>query len=137
MTGRMVSSNRYRLVIERGCDAIEPSALFVSGVLAFPLAALRRRSENVRSRTTVWQKTRTAFTLKLPGILIGTVCLMLLNLVRVVSLFYVGVYWQSAFDVIHVDVWQSLFIVLAILFWVLWAVWATRTGGSECDAIPG
>ncbi|MBI4717301.1 MAG: exosortase H [Planctomycetes bacterium] len=101
---------RYALTIERGCDAIEPSALFLSGVLAFPSTLVR----------------------KLPGMLIGTVCLMVLNMVRIISLFYIGVYWPSAFEVAHVSVWQALFIFSAIVFWVLWAVWSIR----EVQPVP-
>lgn len=103
---------RYSLLLERGCDAIEPSALFLSGVLAFPSS---------------WVK-------KLPGMLIGTLCLMVLNLLRIVSLYYVGVYMPRVFETAHVSVWQAMFIFLAILFWVLWAVWAVREPRSVPDA---
>ena len=103
---------RYSLTIERGCDAIEPSALFLAGVLAFPAAIMA----------------------KLPGMLIGTLVLMVLNLVRIISLFYVGVYYPSLFHIMHVDVWQSAFVFLAILFWILWALWATREGVPKADA---
>lgn len=95
---------RTSLTIERGCDAIEPSALFVAGVLAFPAA---------------WRR-------KVPGILMGTVCLMFLNLVRIISLYYVRLWIPTWFDFLHVQVWQAAFIFLAILFWILWAVWAIR-----------
>ncbi len=105
VAGKSISvPGRYALSIERGCDAIEPSALFCAGVLAFPASLLS----------------------KLPGMLIGTLCLMVLNIFRIVSLFYIGVYFPRAFDIMHVDVWQALFVFLAILFWVLWALWATR-----------
>lgn len=104
---------RYNLTIERGCDAIEPSALFLAGVLAFPAAAMS----------------------KIPGILIGTFCLMAINLVRIVSLFYVGIHKPEWFHVMHVDVWQALFIFLAILFWVLWALWATREPPAKDHAV--
>jgi len=98
-------SGRFALTIERGCDAIEPSALFLAGVLAFPAPFLR----------------------KIPGMLIGTVCLMVINLVRIVSLYYVGVYFShQTFEIMHVNVWQALFIMLAILFWVLWALWSLK-----------
>jgi len=105
VVGKSISvPNRYALSIERGCDAVEPSALFCAGVLAFPASFLS----------------------KLPGMLIGTICLMVLNIFRIVSLFYVGAFFPKAFDIMHVDVWQALFVFLAILFWVLWALWATR-----------
>ncbi len=94
---------RFGMTIERGCDAIEPSALFLSGVLAFPSGLLK----------------------KVPGMLLGTLVLMVLNIVRIVSLYYVGVYFsRETFEIAHVNVWQALFIFLAILFWVLWALWA-------------
>jgi len=105
-------TGRYPLTIERGCDAIEPSALFLAGVLAFPVRLMA----------------------KVPGMLIGTVCLMLLNLVRIVSLYYVGVHMPRWFHVMHVDVWQPIFIVVAIAFWVLWALWATREMAQKSHA---
>lgn len=110
--GKRISSPRGALVIERGCDAIEPSALFLAGVLAFPAA----------------------FAMKLPGMLIGTLCLMVLNLVRIISLFYVQIYYPRAFHIMHVDVWQSLFVFLAIAAWVWWALWATKPRSVSGDA---
>ena len=95
---------RYPLNVAHGCDAVEPIALFVAAVLAFP----------------------TRWTPKIPGLLIGTAVLAVLNLVRIVSLYYTGVHWPTAFETMHVDVWQPAFIVLSLFFWVLWALWATR-----------
>ena len=90
--------------VARGCDAVEPSALFVSAVLASPVPLVSRLTAAVA----------------------GTVLLMLLNLVRIISLFLCAVHWKKAFDLMHLDVWQTLFIVLAILLWAIWAAWATR-----------
>lgn len=115
VTGQSLRSPRYSLSIERGCDAVEPSALFLAGVLAFPAPLAS----------------------KIPGMLIGTFCLMAINLFRIISLFYVGVYWREAFHIMHVDVWQALFIFLAILFWTLWALWATRPRVAKADAVTG
>jgi len=112
VVGESISSPRYSLSIARGCDAVEPSALFVAGVLAFPAALLS----------------------KLPGLLIGTFCLMVINQIRIISLFYVGIYWPKAFHIMHVDVWQAVFIFLAILFWTLWALRAIRPVSAEPDA---
>lgn len=90
--------------VERGCDAIAPSALFVSAVLASPVAWLSRISAAV----------------------VGSLALMLLNLVRVSSLFLIRVYYPEAFEVMHLDVWQALFIFMALLFWALWASRASK-----------
>ncbi len=100
----LVSAKGPSIEIERGCDAVEPSALFVSAVLASPVPLLSR----------------------LAAAAAGTFMLMLLNLVRVVSLFLVRVYYPEAFETMHLDVWQALFIILAIVFWGMWASRASR-----------
>ncbi|MHC4093523.1 MAG: archaeosortase/exosortase family protein [Planctomycetota bacterium] len=109
---RTISTTGVSLVIERGCDAIYPSALYFTAVLAFPVS-LRR---------------------KLPGAVVGVVALLLINLVRLVSLYFVAVYWSRAFEMMHLEVWQALFIFLAVLFWGTWAWWATRSRSVHADA---
>jgi exosortase H (IPTLxxWG-CTERM-specific) len=104
ISGTGISSARCTIDIRRGCDAVEPTALFVAAVLAFP-AAFRR---------------------KISGVLAGMVLLALLNLVRIISLFLVGVYFPKAFELMHGDVWQALFILLSILLWALWIQWAMK-----------
>lgn len=97
----IISAGGPSIDIERGCDAVAPSALFVSAVLASPVPLLSR----------------------LLAATLGTIVLMLLNLVRVVSLLLVRVHYPRAFETMHLDVWQAVFIILAI---VLWAVWASQ-----------
>lgn len=99
-----VISSKTSVQIRHGCDAIFPAALFVGAVLASPVR----------------------FRAKLPGIFIGTVVLLSINLLRIISLYYTRVYKPDWFHMMHIDVWQPLFIFLALLFWVLWALRATR-----------
>ena len=101
--GTSVSSSRYSVDIRHGCDALEPTALFVAAVLAFPAT--------IRS--------------KLPGMVAGSIILAVINLVRIITLFYTGIYYPSAFNIMHEDIWQSLFILLSLLLWIVWAMWAT------------
>lgn len=101
--GTSVSSPRYSVDIRHGCDAVEPTALFVAAVLAFP-ATMRS---------------------KIPGIVAGSIILAMINLVRIITLFYTGIYYPSAFNIMHEDIWQSLFILLSLLLWIVWAMWAT------------
>lgn len=112
--GTAVSSSRYSVDIRHGCDAIEPSALFLSAVLAFPARMVT----------------------KLPGLLLGTLVLAIVNLIRIVSLFYTGIHYPKWFDMMHQDVWQFAFILLSLTFWVVWALWATRPPISVPDATP-
>ena len=63
---------------------------------------------------------------KLPGLVVGTFVLAVVNLIRIVTLFYTGIYWPKWFEAMHVDVWQPIFILLSLTFWILWAVWATQ-----------
>lgn len=99
---RAIVSPRSSLLIERGCDAVHPSALFAAAVLASPVAA--------------WAK--------LPGIVLGTLLLMLTNLIRIISLFYIQIHFPRAFELMHVEVWQALFIFFALALWAVWASWA-------------
>ena len=87
--------------IEAGCDAVQASAFFVFAVMASPLPVSYRA--------------------RIPWLLGGTSLLLVINLVRIVSLFYTGVYFPKAFDLMHIDVWQAGFIFLPLCFWVLWA----------------
>ena len=102
--GASIFSPAFSITVKQGCDAIGPTALFICAVLAFPAA----------------------FSKKIAGIVAGTLLLAILNLIRIVTLFLVGLYLPRAFNITHVDVWQGLFIFLAILFWVLWLLWIGR-----------
>jgi len=105
VTGSSIHSPRLTANIIRGCDAVEAIALYVCAVLAFPLPFLK----------------------KLTGIIAGTLVLLILNLIRIVSLFLIGSYSTRIFDLMHIDIWQALFIFFAVLLWILWLLWATRS----------
>jgi exosortase/archaeosortase family protein len=108
-----VSSPDFSVDIVRGCDAIEPVAAFIAAVLASPVS--------------LWAK--------IPGILVGATAMVLINLIRIVSLFFVGIHLPKVLDIMHLDVWQAAFIVLAICFWAIWVQWATRAKGRQPNAV--
>lgn len=100
--GTRIWSDRYSLKVRRGCDAAEPVGLFIAAILAMPAS---------------W-KARAC------GAVLGTGFLFVMNLIRIVSLYFVGVYWPRAFEVVHVDVWQPGFIAITLLVWITWLQWA-------------
>jgi len=110
--GRALVSDRGSISVERGCDAAAPVALFASAVLASPAPFLSRLSA-------------AAF---------GTLLLLLINQIRIISLFLTNIHYKKAFDIMHLDVWQAAFIFLAMLLWALWAATVTRRGKKRRNA---
>ena len=96
--GDTVSSNKFSVDIESGCDGIEAIAIFTGAVAAYPKP--------------------TQF--KYKGILVGILFLLLMNIIRIVTLFVTGVHFPKLFDMMHVEVWQVIFIILAIVCWLVW-----------------
>jgi len=110
--GKRLTNPGGSISVERGCDAIAPTALFLAAVLASPAA----------------------FRFKWRGLIVGVLILMVANVARIVTLFLTRVHWQKAFDVMHLDIWQGLFILLAIFLWWQWAEWATKKMKVELKA---
>ncbi len=108
---RFVHTSAFSVEIVRGCDAIEPAATFIAAVIASPAS----------------------FWLKIPGIIVGSLAMMVINIIRVSSLFFVGVHAPASFDMIHEQIWQPVFIVLAVAFWAVWMHWATRRERRRVD----
>lgn len=110
--GKSIASPRFALEVAHGCNALLPTALFVSAALASPVS--------------IWAK--------IPGIVVGSIVLMLMNLARIVTMFYAGIHVPSFFDTMHAEVWPAIFIGLSLFLWVVWAVWARdRYGGLAHD----
>ncbi len=99
-----ISSAQFSMGVKKGCDAIEPMALYVAGIVAFP-ALLKK---------------------KITGLVVGLLMIFFLNILRIVALFLTGIYRPSLFDVMHVEVWQMIFILVAIAIWFLWLRWSVN-----------
>lgn len=98
VSGDLIYSSEFSVSVKKGCDAAEPMAIFIAGIIAFP--ALVRN--------------------KLTGLLLGLSVLFLLNIGRIISLYMLGVHAPGFFETMHLAVWQVVFIMVAILLWYLW-----------------
>ena len=103
------ASNGFAVSIEAGCNGVEATIVLVAAMLAFPAP---------------WKK-------KLIGLAIGIVAVQGLNIVRVISLFYLGQWKYSVFEWAHLYVWQALIMLDVLIVWLLWVRtlphWDTRS----------
>ena len=97
--GCQLTSPRFAVTIYNGCNGLITSLIFVAGVLAFPARPLA----------------------KLLGVIGGLVAIQVINLVRIVSLFYIGVFLPKYFNQSHIFVWQSIVILSGVALWIAWA----------------
>ena len=88
----------FAVSIEAGCNGVEATIVLVAAILAFPAS---------------WQR-------KLVGLAAGIFAVQALNVVRVISLFYLGQWNLDAFEFAHRYVWQALIMLDVLIVWLLW-----------------
>ncbi|MFK7955969.1 MAG: exosortase H [Lysobacterales bacterium] len=91
-------SNNFAVSIEPGCNGVEALIVLFSAIFAFP-APLKH---------------------KLAGFAVGFFAIQGLNLVRIISLFYLGQWNLDAFNFFHLYLWQALIILDALVVWLVW-----------------
>ena len=92
------ASNGFAVSIEAGCNGVEATIVLVAAILAFPAP---------------WKR-------KLVGLAIGVIAVQGLNVVRVISLFYLGQWNSDVFEWAHLYVWQALIMLDVLIVWLLW-----------------
>jgi archaeosortase B (VPXXXP-CTERM-specific) len=97
--GALISSSNYSMRIVTECTGLVPMAIIVCAVLAYPGTAKQ----------------------KVIGAVLGIAGMFVLNLVRTVSLFFIGGHFSASFfDTAHFLIWQPVMIVVAIALWLFW-----------------
>jgi exosortase H (IPTLxxWG-CTERM-specific) len=96
--GTTVNSPQFAIQIAMGCDGVEPSCLFLAGVLAYPAS---------------WRA-------KILGLAAGIPLIHAINLVRLVVLYYAGVFVPSVVEEVHVYVAQAIVILLTTAILIYW-----------------
>ena len=108
-------TNGFGVRIERGCNGLEAVIILFAAIFAFP-APLKH---------------------KLIGFVIGFFAIQLLNLVRIISLFYLGQWNYTAFEWFHLYLWQALIILDALVVWLIWLRRLPRArGGGPPEPLP-
>ncbi len=97
--GCLLASPRFSVTIFNGCNGLITTLIFLSAVLAFPVG---------------WRA-------RLIGVVGGIVSIQVINMIRIVSLYYIGAFFPSWFNNAHVVIWQSIVILAGVALWVFWA----------------
>lgn len=97
-----------------GCNGMDVTAIVLSAVLAFP--------------STLAQKGI--------GVLLGILGVHAVNLVRIVTLFLIGMNYPALFERFHYYVWQTVVIVLSMAIWIFWAEFIVRNREAPSQASP-
>lgn len=91
--------------IKGGCDGIEATALLLCAVTVFPIDTKY----------------------KIPGFFVGLIVLAVLNLLRLVGLYFAKAHAsQSIFDMLHEQGGFVIFTAVSILIWMIWVNWAMQ-----------
>lgn len=120
--GQSLGMQAWAIEIAPGCNGLEAVAILIAALFAFPAT---------------WRQ-------RFIGLGVGFVAIQALNLVRIISLFYLGMWDMRWFAWFHEYLWQALIILDALLVWLLWLRWITRDnqrrkggGSGPGTAAPG
>lgn len=106
------TTNGFAVSIEAGCNGIEAAIVLIAAMLAFPAP---------------WKH-------RIVGILVGLFAVQSLNIVRVISLFYLGQWNMDAFNWAHLYLWQALIMLDVLIVWLVWIrMLPSATASEELD----
>ena len=110
-TGNVLRSgaNGFAVSIEAGCNGVEATLVLAAAMLAFPAP---------------WRR-------KLAGLAVGIVAVQGLNIIRVLSLFYLGQWNYRVFEWAHLYVWQALIMLDVLIVWLVWVRLLPRSEDSH------
>ncbi len=93
--------NGTAVQIMPGCNGVEAMIVLAAAIIAFDAS---------------WKH-------KLIGVISGFVAIQALNIVRIISLFYLLQWNKDWFEWAHLYIWQALIILDALIIFILWVRW--------------
>jgi exosortase H (IPTLxxWG-CTERM-specific) len=108
------TSSDFAVSIEAGCNGVEATIVLIAAMLAFPAP---------------WKH-------KLVGLIAGIVAVQGLNIIRVISLFYLGQWNRDVFEWAHLYVWQALIMLDVLIVWLVWVRTLPRDSDSGRPPAP-
>ena len=91
--------NSFKLTVAQGCEALDTVCIIIIALLFYPGIS--------------WKS-------KLLGAIFGILLTQSLNIIRITSLYLIGIYTPDQFELAHYTVWPMLLIIWIVYFWWLW-----------------
>ena len=98
LTVNPLSANKFTVLVLDMCNGVEATVFLWAAILAFPAPMLY----------------------KIKGLLIGTLTVHFLNIIRIISLVYLGVYKSDWFHWVHWYVWDALIMLDILIVFLAW-----------------
>jgi len=106
VAGTVIAGANFAVDVRGGCNGLEAVVFVCAAMLAFAAPV----------------KTR------IGGAAAAAVILESVNVIRVASLYWIGVYHRSMFETFHLAIWQTVMFAIAVFLFVAWVSrFATRT----------
>lgn len=93
-----IISGAFAVDIHNGCNGVEAIVFVCAAMFAFDAPLLRR----------------------LAGVVIAAVVLQSLNIIRIVSLYLIGLKRPEIFETAHLAIWQTLMFAAAVFLFLVW-----------------
>ncbi len=99
----------FAVSIEAGCNGIEATIVLIAAVMAFPAP---------------WKA-------RLVAIAAGFIAIQSMNIVRIISLFYLGNWNLEVFSWIHLYLWPTLIMLDVLIVFVIYLRYLSRAQGPD------
>jgi len=102
----LISPAGFGVKVENGCNAVNVTILLWAAILTYPAS----------------------WTARTKGLAAGSLALHAVNLLRIITLYYLGQYNRNWFDFAHYYLWESLIVLDTLAIFWFWATLVRRSG---------
>lgn len=106
------TDSSFAVSIEAGCNGVEATIVLIAAVLAFPAT---------------WRK-------RCLAIALGFVAIQGMNILRIVSLFYLGNWNMEIFSWVHLYLWPTLIMLDVLIVFMVYLRYLSRQPERSADA---
>ena len=98
VAGTVIAGPQFAVDVRGGCNGLEAVVFVAAAMLSFAAP---------------WR-------IRIIGAIAAALILEAINVVRVASLYLIGLYHRSLFETFHLAIWQTAMFAIAVLLFVVW-----------------